>query len=106
VGNQPDHDRRQQVNTIGLVSGFAWSIVVSLLICIGGGIFLDQQFDTTPLLTLIGVALGLFAAGYQLYELTLIGRTDRPAGPIGRRLEQRAAARRSTRRGKSDAPES
>ncbi|MDQ4098934.1 MAG: AtpZ/AtpI family protein [Chloroflexota bacterium] len=104
MGNQPDHDRRQQVNTIGLVAGFAWSIVVSLLVCIGGGIFLDQQLDTTPLLTLIGVALGLFAAGYQLYELTLIGRTDRPSGPIGRRLEQRAAARGSTRRGNSDAP--
>ena len=99
MANDEDHERnrREQVNTIGHVTGFAWSIVVSLLLCIGGGVFLDNRLDTTPLLTLIGVALGLIAAGYQLYELTLIGRKDRPAGPIGRRLEQRAAARGSTR---------
>lgn len=93
MANDEDHERREQVSTIGVATGFAWSIVVTLLVLIGGGIFLDTQFGTKPLLTLIGIALALVAAGYQLYELTLLGRKDREAGPIGRRLERRATSR-------------
>jgi F0F1-type ATP synthase assembly protein I len=93
VANERDHERSEQISSIGVVTGFAWSIVVTLLVLIGGGIFLDQLLDTTPLLTLIGIALALAAAGYQLYELTLLGRKDRAAGPIGRRLERRVASR-------------
>jgi hypothetical protein len=37
-------------------------------------------------LTLIGVALALAAAGYELYELSQIGRADREPGPLGRRF--------------------
>ncbi|MDQ3524498.1 MAG: AtpZ/AtpI family protein [Chloroflexota bacterium] len=78
---------------LGAVSGLGCSIVASLVIFIVGGIFLDQFLGTTPILTLIGVAVGLVAAGYQLYELTLIGRKDRPSGPLGRTLESRLPAR-------------
>jgi ATP synthase protein I len=74
--------------------GLGWSIVASLVVCIVGGVLLDQVLDTTPLLTLIGVALGLASAGYLLYELTLIGRKDRKSGPLGRRLEARSGRRR------------
>ena len=94
MANERDPDRRDQsstASTIGVAAGFAWTIVVTLLVLIGGGIFLDTRFDTSPLLSLIGIALALIAAGYQLYELTLIGRKDRQAGPIGRRLERRAS---------------
>jgi hypothetical protein len=97
VANERDHERREQASTIGVVTGFAWSIVVTLLVLIGGGIFLDTQFGTTPLLTLVGIALALLAAGYQLYELTLLGRKDREAGPIGRRLERRVTSRAGDR---------
>lgn len=69
--------------------GLGWSLVGSLVVCILGGVFLDQLFDTTPVLTLIGIVLGLVSAGYLLYELTLINRKDREAGPVARRLSPR-----------------
>jgi len=74
-------------SALGAAQGLGCSIVVSLIIFIVGGIFLDQYLDITPIFTLIGVVIGLVAAGYQLYELTLINRKDRPAGPLGRKLE-------------------
>lgn len=74
--------------------GLGWSIGVSLVVFILGGVFLDRWLGTTPWLTLIGVALGLIAAGYLLYELTLINRPDRRAGPIARTLEGRSSRRR------------
>ena len=77
--------------------GLGWSIGVTLVVCILGGVFLDRWLGTTPWLTLIGVVLGLISAGYLLYELTLINRTDREAGPGGRRLEARSTrSRRDT----------
>lgn len=82
---------------IGVASGLGCSIVVSLLLFIGIGVFVDQRFDVAPVFTLIGVAIGLVAAGYQLYELTLIGRKDRPNGPVGRALERRVGSPGSRR---------
>ena len=79
---------------LGAVSGLGCSIVASLVIFIVGGIFVDQFLGTTPILTLIGVAVGLAAAGYQLYELTLINRKDREAGPLGRKLGTQIEKRR------------
>lgn len=83
---------------LGAVQGLGCSIVASLIVFILGGLFLDQYLDTTPLLTLIGVGIGLVAAGYQLYELTLINRKDRPAGPLGRTLEGGLDKRRRQKR--------
>lgn len=84
------------------VLGLGWSIVGSLIFCIIGGLLLDRYFDTTPLWTLIGVGLGLVSAGYVLYELTLINRKDREAGPLGRALQSGAGKRRRQNRGKPD----
>lgn len=84
----------REFSALGPAQGLGCTIVASLLVFILGGLFLDQYFDTTPLLTLIGVGIGLFAAGYQLYELTLINRKDRPAGPLGRKLESQLGQRR------------
>lgn len=82
----------------GAVQGLGCSIVASLIVFILGGLFLDQYLGTTPLLMLIGVAIGLVAAGYQLYELTLINRKDREAGPLGRRLESKTGRRKRQKR--------
>ena len=78
---------------MGVAAGLGFSLVASLIVCIAGGVWLDSWQDTTPLFTLIGVALGLIAAAYQLYELTLIGKPDRENGPLGRALERRASAK-------------
>lgn len=62
---------------IGVASGLGCTVVVSLLLCIGGGIILDRWLDTSPIFTLTGMALGLAAAGYSLYELAVLGDTRR-----------------------------
>ena len=59
---------RAELNQVAVASGLGCSIVASIVLTIGGGVLLDRVLDTTPVLTLIGVALGLVAAGYQLYE--------------------------------------
>lgn len=61
----------------GAASGIGCSVAASLLICIGGGILLDRWLGTEPIGVLAGVALGLVAAGYSLYELTMLGDPDR-----------------------------
>lgn len=83
-----EHDR--DIRAIGTAASLGFSMVATLVLMIGGGVLLDRWLDTSPVFTLIGVALGLVAAGYQLYELALLGRPDRPNGPLGRALEHRA----------------
>lgn len=62
---------------IGAASGIGCSVAVSLLLCIGAGVLIDRWLGTEPIGVLIGVALGLVAAGYSLYELAVLGRPDR-----------------------------
>jgi hypothetical protein len=69
--------------------------VVTVIICIGGGVLVDRATGTAPLFTLIGVALALAAAGYQLYELSRVGRKDVAPGPLTRQID-RVAGRRGT----------
>jgi len=98
VVDKPKPDNRdEQAKTVGIAAGLGLSVVASLIILIGLGVFLDQRFDKAPLFTLIGVALGLFAAGYQLYELSQIGRKDRVGGPIARSIARGAQARKKQR---------
>ncbi|MGI8482841.1 MAG: AtpZ/AtpI family protein [Thermomicrobiales bacterium] len=84
----------EELGTIGMASGLGCSIVASLVVFIVGGIFLDRWLHTTPVLLLIGVGIGLIAAGYQLYELTLLGRSDKVAGPVTRILNRTLGSRR------------
>jgi F0F1-type ATP synthase assembly protein I len=80
---------RQDWRAIGAASGLGCSIVASLLLCIGGGILLDRWLGTSPVLTLMGVALGLVVSGYLLYQLAVMHPPRRP--PIRpRRGQQRA----------------
>jgi ATP synthase protein I len=63
---------QQDWRAIGAASGMGCSIVASLLLCIGGGIFLDRWLGTSPVLTLLGVVLGLVLSGYLLYQLAVM----------------------------------
>jgi F0F1-type ATP synthase assembly protein I len=76
--------RQQDWRAIGAASGMGCSIVASLLLCIGGGIFLDSWLGTSPVLTLIGVVLGLVLSGYILYQLAV---TNLPTKKSGRSRE-------------------
>ncbi len=60
--------------------------MVTVILFIGGGILLDRRLDTSPVLTLIGVVLALVAAGYELYEMSRIGRKDVKPGPLTRQI--------------------
>jgi F0F1-type ATP synthase assembly protein I len=91
-GQTPD---QQDVRVIGVATGLGCSIVVALLLCIGGGVLLDRQFGTSPVFTLLGVALGLVTAGYQLWELAKVGNTKTQAGPLTRQLYRLPMARAS-----------
>jgi hypothetical protein len=86
VQDGPTPEERARLGAAGAAAGLGCAIVASLILLIGGGIWLDRAAGTTPLFTLIGVALGLAAAGYQLYELSRVGLSDRTPGPLGRRL--------------------
>ena len=70
---EPTPEEREQLASAAMAWGMGCSIVVSILVSILGGLFLDQVTDRTPLFTFIGVGLGLFLAGYQLWELAQLG---------------------------------
>jgi len=92
----PSPDERSQYLSAGMAWGMGCSIVVSILVSIIGGLALDEVFDSSPLLTLIGVALGLILAGYQLWELAQLGSKGGKVGPVARRV-----ARVQTRKNRS-----
>ncbi len=98
----PTPDQRAQMESVGAATGLGCSIVATLLFFIGGGVFLDQFLDTSPLLTFVGLALALIGAGYQLYELTLVGRKDRAAGPLGRQISKLPRRRGGRRAGREE----
>ena len=91
-GQTPD---QQELRVIGVATGLGCSIVVALILCIGGGVLLDRQFGTSPVFTLLGVALGLATAGYQLWELAKVGNSKAQAGPLTRQLSRLPMARAS-----------
>ncbi|MEJ7900581.1 MAG: AtpZ/AtpI family protein, partial [Thermomicrobiales bacterium] len=96
-----DDDRPERqlehARMVGLATGLGISVVASLIIFIGLGIFLDQWLDRSPLFTFVGIAVGLIAAGYQLYELVLASDSKRQNGPIGRTMARRIEAKERNR---------
>lgn len=88
AGNKGPDLGSDQSKAVAVASGLGCAVVSSLVVFIGIGVFIDQRFDLAPVFTLIGVMIGLVVAGYQLYELTLIGRKDRQNGPVGRTIER------------------
>ena len=91
-GQSPD---QQELRVIGVATGLGCSVVVALILCIGGGVLLDRQFGTSPVFTLLGVALGMAAAGYQLWELSKVGNSKVQAGPLTRQIARLPMARAS-----------
>lgn len=86
-----DSDNSERdLQSIGVAVTLGFGTAVSLALLAGAGVWLDTRFDTAPLWSLIGLFLGLIAAGYQLYELALASQKDRENGPLGRKLSGRA----------------
>ncbi len=93
AGDEPPDQHLKHARVVGLATGLGCSVVASLVIFIGLGIFIDQWLDRSPLFTFLGIAVGLVAAGYQLYELVLVSDRKRRNGPIGRTMAQRIGSR-------------
>ena len=65
--------------------GIGWYFALCIALGIGGGVWLDNRFDLSPLFTFLGLALGLLAAfygGYRMLIEALVG--DREKGGGGR----------------------
>lgn len=87
--NPLGEETKRDWQTVGVASSLGCTVVVSLLLCIGGGILLDEWLGTAPIFILIGVVLGLIAAGYSLYELVVLSQPDRGLIKIRRRRERK-----------------
>jgi hypothetical protein len=92
-GKLPNLQKDRDLQKIGTATTLGFGVAISLAVMVGGGIWLDRRLDLAPVFTLIGLALGLLSAGYQLYELALLNRQDRDSGPVGRALERRFSRR-------------
>lgn len=84
--NLPSPEERAGLGAAGVAAGLGCSIAVSVIISIGGGVALDRWLGTSPIFTLIGVAVGLLAAGYQLYELAQFEQRGHRPGPVTRAI--------------------
>jgi F0F1-type ATP synthase assembly protein I len=56
--------------------GIGTSLATTVLVAVGGGYWVDREFNTAPAFFLVGAALGLLAATYHFYKLyrMMIGR--------------------------------
>lgn len=91
---EPSPEEKQQWQTAGVAAGLGCSIVVSIIVLIVGGLLLDRWLDTEPIFTLIGVGLGLAAAGYQMYELAMMSKPGHKPGLVTRQVA-RVATRKT-----------
>lgn len=97
--DRPTPIQRSRWQAVGQAAGIGFGIAAALIVPIVGGLVLDGWLDRAPLFTLIGVAVGLVAAGYQLVELTKAANRV-PVDPVAveaarqRRAEEAEAERR------------
>lgn len=75
-GSSPeDSSRRAEsgwpatITLLGRVSGIGWFVGISIALGAYGGYWLDKQFDTAPVLTILGLALGVLTAFVGMIRL-------------------------------------
>ena len=61
---------RKQLRQLGRLSTIGIEIALSIVFGILGGRWLDGKFNTTPFLTVLGMALGVVAGFRSLYRTT------------------------------------
>jgi len=65
-----DEEKRQLFKSLGFLSSIGISLVVSMLIGLAMGFYLDQWLDTSPMFTLIMLLIGIIAGFRNVYILT------------------------------------
>ena len=63
-------NRRRLAVLLQLV-GIGWYVGLSIVLGIGGGLWLDNRVGTLPIFTLLGLLLGLVVAFYGMYRMVL-----------------------------------
>ncbi len=63
-------DKRQLYKSLGFLSSVGIALVVSILIGLGMGVYLDRWLDTRPLFTLIMLLIGVISGFRNVYILT------------------------------------
>ena len=51
--------------------GVGWYIGICIVLGVGGGLKLDEKFNTTPILVIVGLILGIVIAFYGVYRMIL-----------------------------------
>jgi F0F1-type ATP synthase assembly protein I len=57
------------VKLLGRVGGIGWFVGTAIALGAYGGYWLDRQFDTAPVLTILGLALGVLTAFVGMIRL-------------------------------------
>ena len=91
----PTPEERESLAAAGMAWGMGCSIVVSIIGSVLGGLLLDKVTGQSPLFVLVGVGLGMFLAGYQLWELAQLGGRDSKVGPVARRVARAQTVKRN-----------
>lgn len=63
-------DKRQLYKSLGFLSSVGISLVVSILIGLAMGVYLDRWLDTSPLFTLVMLLIGVLSGFRNVYILT------------------------------------
>ena len=67
---EPDDGRdRPPSASWGLVLDLGLRLGISVVLGVGGGLLVDSWLRTTPIFTLIGMALGIAAAMYTIWDV-------------------------------------
>lgn len=61
----------------GLVMDLGMRLGLSVIIGVVGGVLLDNWLETSPLFTLVGVAVGIGAAMYSIWDVARDGMKPR-----------------------------
>ena len=72
---------RRTMRAVALGAQIGTSIAASIALGLGGGYLLDRWLHTRPVFTLLGVLVGILAAGYTIYELDAQLREPRSGPP-------------------------
>jgi len=73
-------DPREIVRASGRYMGLGLAFALSILLFMGGGAWLDSKLGTTPLLILVGAAVGAGTGFYSLYYHVVIEPRQRENG--------------------------
>ena len=67
--NGTEPDTRSQSAKMGIAFDLGIRLGISVILGLGGGLLLDSWLHTSPIFTLIGMALGIGAAMYTIWDV-------------------------------------